>query len=350
MDNKQERNQIIRRIIMISLLLIIMIILLWPKKKYVEVIFDTNGGTPVENYLVKENTEIILPTTTKTGYTFAGWYEGKKHIKEKSIKPKKDIKLIAKWILSPITSEEKPIIFEISFDTNGGNILDKIEMECGTRLILPPKPHKEKYIFISWMDQYGNRVNNGDLLACENQTLTARWEKKKEYTCPDGYTLEDKKCILTMEPEKKCKKEELASGETMCLADYQEDDKCGAKTIYYQNGAVEKTPGEYLFKEETNTYSCYYGVEENIEEDLCINTYGEGHFINNKCFVEIGEEENICPSNHIYYTEEQIKRKTGLEDAKAGCYQQKGLSSFCKKDYELVGEKCIKTIPATEKK
>ena len=113
--NKQKKKTIIILLLIISV--IELIILLWPRPKYVEINFDTNGGTPVDNIYVKKGSIITLPETSKTGYTFAGWYQDNVKMKEKTFALKENMKLVAKWLLSPVTGpEEKPIIFEIHFN------------------------------------------------------------------------------------------------------------------------------------------------------------------------------------------------------------------------------------------
>ena len=56
---------------------------IWTQNKY-QVTFNTNGGSSVEN---KEVTYDLaygsLPSTTKTGYTFAGWYLDNETFKNK---------------------------------------------------------------------------------------------------------------------------------------------------------------------------------------------------------------------------------------------------------------------------
>ena len=56
---------------------------IWTQNKY-QVTFNTNGGSSVEN---KEVTYDLaygnLPSTTKTGYTFSGWYLDNETFKNK---------------------------------------------------------------------------------------------------------------------------------------------------------------------------------------------------------------------------------------------------------------------------
>ena len=118
---------------------------------------------------------------------------------------------------------------------------------------------------------------------------------------------------------------ELDIGNETCLGDYKKDSKCGLKTVYYLDGRVEKTEGDYF--EENGM--CYYGIEENYEEELCNSTFGEGHYQMNHCYHEAGEETT---------------------NNKAGCYKMNSYSNFCEEEgYKLENDQCVKTIDATIK-
>ena len=340
--NKKSKLPIISLIcIALAIVIIIILFFLRPKTKDVTITFDSKGGTPVEDIIVKEGSVIRLPETEKTGYEFAGWYW--EDIKlEKEIKVKEDRDLIAKWVLKqePVT---EPILFEITFNTDGGNSLEKVKAKCGEPFKLPTPPEKNRYIFRGWKDQYGRVVVEGALLSCDDQVLTATWEKKIEYYCPEGYSLSGSKCKTTMVPDKHCREDEIDIGNEMCISDYKKEDKCGSKVVEYRDGSVEKTEGIYI----PALNSCFYGEEDSYEEETCNRTFGEDHYQNNTCYVEKDTIKNICPGEHIYFTEEQLKRKTNLDNVKEGCYKLLGFSNFCENDYQLENDTCVKTINAS---
>ena len=337
-------------IIPITMISIGVVILLWPKPKDVSVEFDSKGGTPVETITVKEGTVIDLPETEKKGYDFAGWYLEDIKLPGKTYKVTKDVLLVAKWVLGSDVDPETPIKFEITFDSGGGSTLEPITVECGKELKLPEAPTKEGYTFLYWVNTFQHKVEEGELLACEKQTLTAVWEKKKEYTCPNGYQLSGRECVMKKEPTKKCKDNELDIGNNTYLGDFKDDDICGAKTVFYPNGSSEKAIGEEFYDDLGVHATCYYGRVTVDSEEICNSQYGTGHYKNNQCYLEVGEEVNECPTNHIYFTEEQLKRKTNLETVQEGCYVMNGLTSFCEEGYSLSGDSCIKKVAATEKK
>lgn len=61
------------------------------------IVFDTNGGTEVENISEPKGTGITLPQTEKSGYIFAGWYDGSGNKYENAAMPETSIKLVAKY-------------------------------------------------------------------------------------------------------------------------------------------------------------------------------------------------------------------------------------------------------------
>lgn len=63
------------------------------------IIFDENGGTNVTDISQNTGTDVILPTTEKSGYIFAGWYDERGYEFFDTSMPSVSIKLIAKWYL-----------------------------------------------------------------------------------------------------------------------------------------------------------------------------------------------------------------------------------------------------------
>ncbi len=76
------------------------------------IFFDELGGVAVEDITCSIGTTITLPTTTKEGYVFLGWYLNEERYEEK-VMGKKDITLTAKWIESDG--------FVIEYNLNGGS-------------------------------------------------------------------------------------------------------------------------------------------------------------------------------------------------------------------------------------
>ena len=82
-----------------------------------------------------------------------------------------------KYVCS-INDIEKDIkeVITITFDTNGGSIIDSITIGKDTELTLPKDPMRDGYVFKGWVDKNETPIYNKALLA-EDTTLYAIWEK-----------------------------------------------------------------------------------------------------------------------------------------------------------------------------
>lgn len=78
----------------------------------------------------------------------------------------------------PMNDIEKDIkeAITITFDTQGGSIIDSITIGKDTELTLPKDPTRNGYVFKGWVDKNETPIYNKVLLA-ENTTLYAIWEK-----------------------------------------------------------------------------------------------------------------------------------------------------------------------------
>ena len=75
MINKKTKYFLIFGIVILLVVLLLVLLLSFGKNKKYDVIFDTNGGTTMENIVIKENGTIEKPVDpTKEGYVFIGWY------------------------------------------------------------------------------------------------------------------------------------------------------------------------------------------------------------------------------------------------------------------------------------
>ena len=72
--------------------------------------------------------------------------------------------------------EDKKETITITFDTQGGSIIDSITIGKDTELTLPKEPTRDGYVFKGWVDKNETPIYNKVLLA-ENTTLYAIWEK-----------------------------------------------------------------------------------------------------------------------------------------------------------------------------
>lgn len=95
-----------------------------PDEQTYTIVFETNGGTPVESLDVLEGGKLPIPTTSREGYTLDGWYtsvNGGITLDEKwsfvSDIIGMEMTLYAKWIAN---------VYQVSFDGQGANDEDEI--------------------------------------------------------------------------------------------------------------------------------------------------------------------------------------------------------------------------------
>ena len=140
----------------------------------VTITFDTNGGDPVENQIIKIGGTITLPATNRVGYDFLGWYTDPefKFPYKSSATVAKSVTLYAKW-------KENVVYYIITFNTRGGDALESISYMNGTKInvSLLKKPTKQGDIFDCWcMDSDVQYKQPNDFVIKDNVTLYARWQ------------------------------------------------------------------------------------------------------------------------------------------------------------------------------
>lgn len=87
---------------------------------YYTVTFDANGGSEVSSQKIESGKTATLPNSTKTGYSFSGWYNGKTAF-DFSTPITSNLTLRAKWTAHTYT---------IVFDKNGGTGDDMQSLSC----------------------------------------------------------------------------------------------------------------------------------------------------------------------------------------------------------------------------
>ena len=138
-------------------------------KKY-KVTFNSNGGSKVDTKEVVEGTNIEEPTTTRSGYDFAGWYLGDTKF-DFTTPISKSITLKAKW-----TEKGKVnVIFMVD-----SKVYKTIPVKEGTKVTKPANPTKSGYKFVEWQLD-GSKFDFNTKIESET-TLTAVWEEAQSYT------------------------------------------------------------------------------------------------------------------------------------------------------------------------
>ena len=311
-----------------------------PKKETVTITFNSNGGESLEPITVEKGLTKNLPIPGRDGYNFDGWYIGATLI-ESDYKFTENVTVTAKWT-------EDIRTMRISYNTNGGSAVASQVVTCNKPLSLPANPTRDGYTFSHWALSNGNIVNNGGIIKCQNTTLYAKWEKNKEYTCPEGYKLSGTKCLT-------CPQGTTLSG-TKCLS-CPEGYKLSGNSCVYSEAALEKCP------ENTIGDSCLTNPQDPVS--VCSSGTQNG----DKCYVASEEEteeacteagktweSDKCYTVHTNFTEQCPSGTTPHENK---CYSQAAKEKYCNEGLTLSNGACTKTanvnstnatsIDATEK-
>ena len=147
----------------------------WTANKYT-VTFDANGGTvtPAEQTVTYGSHYGELPTPTREGYAFAGWFTekdgGTQVTKETVVKTVADHTLYAHWTANTYT---------VKFDANEGTVTSAEQtVTYGSHYGELPTPTREGYTFAGWFtEQNGGTKVMADtkVTTAENHTLYAYW-------------------------------------------------------------------------------------------------------------------------------------------------------------------------------
>ena len=145
----------------------------WEEKINI-VSFNTYGGSELSQISVKDGEKLVEPKAPeKEGYTFAGWYTDESFSTTYNFDTavKNDLNLYAKWNIKKYT---------ITYNTNGGNNIEKAEVEYGSKIENLPTPSKTGYTFQKWTLNKTTQAPP-ETMPAKNITLKANW-KKNEYT------------------------------------------------------------------------------------------------------------------------------------------------------------------------
>lgn len=139
-------------------------------------IFNSNGGSVVAPITQVGGSSISAPTpSTKTGYTFNGWYAdaGLTTAYVFNIMPAQNIIIYAKWTINSYT---------ISFNSDGGSAVNALTQNYATTVSAPTNPTKVGYLFTYWT--LGGNVYSFTTMPAQNITLLAVWTElvASEYT------------------------------------------------------------------------------------------------------------------------------------------------------------------------
>ena len=145
----------------------------WIADKYT-ITYNLNGGecndALVTEYTV-ESADIALPSLTKKGYAFCGWYDNAafddKSLNNISSGSYGNINLYAKFSV---------VEYTISYDLQGGvnSISNPTKYTIEDQNIVLSAPSRECYTFDGWFEN-GTKVESVEVARCENVNLAAKW-------------------------------------------------------------------------------------------------------------------------------------------------------------------------------
>ncbi len=152
----------------------------WEIQKY-DVIFDTDGGTYIEDQKVEYGKTIQVDNPTKEGYEFVGWSLNGE-IYDISTPIKNNLILLAIWT---------DVKYTVTFDVAGGDELEPIKIKNGESLgkIIPTKEHNS---FVCWL--LNGEVYDPTTPITSNITLVASW--KEDYKVTIHYNNNDPDLVL----------------------------------------------------------------------------------------------------------------------------------------------------------
>ncbi|MDP2425660.1 MAG: DUF4886 domain-containing protein [bacterium] len=142
--------------------------------------FVSDSDTFVPSAQVVANSLVPKPVDpTKEGYTFLGWYSDfalKFQWNFAVDKVTESMSLFAKW-------EKIPLLFNLQFETNGGEIMDAIEITENELLALPNQPTRPGKVFAGWyVDALLTEVwDFGQDAVSDDMTLYAKWIDETNY-------------------------------------------------------------------------------------------------------------------------------------------------------------------------
>ena len=193
--------------VVIALLLVFVISIIYSKNNSnVIVTFDTNGGSEINNYIVKKGKKILEPDDpVKEGYTFKEWQlNGEAYDFNTSITNNITLKAIY------IKYEAKT--YTVSFDSDGGNIIESQEIEAENKVTKPDDPVKEGYTFIGWtlnerVYDFNSKIKNDITLKAiyiknEAKTYTVKFDSNGGNVISNQTIEENKNVIVPINPTK----------------------------------------------------------------------------------------------------------------------------------------------------
>ena len=140
----------------------------WTANQY-KISFNSSGGGSFNAQTVTFGTYVSLPTPSKSGYDFDGWYDGSTKVTSGTWSVAKNVTLVAKWTNKSST---------LTLNANGGpGVPSSITVRRGEYYSLPT-PRRTGYNFLGWYNGSSYFSSSGYYNLTSNVSLTAKWEAK----------------------------------------------------------------------------------------------------------------------------------------------------------------------------
>lgn len=183
---------------------------------------NPNDGTLPEFSLVAG---VALPIPSKTGYTFAGWYENPEFsgtpVTDIPTDSTENLNFYAKWTANTYT---------VTFDANGGSVSQTSAVTVVGKLTSLPTPTYNGYNFLGWYTQKdgGDEVTT-DTVFTKDTTIYAHWQNIPVTNLElnkDSLTLQEKSSDIltaTVKPDNATNKDVIWESSDTSIATVSED-------------------------------------------------------------------------------------------------------------------------------
>lgn len=150
--------------------------------------------------------------------------------------------------------------YTITFDTQGGNTIEAIEVKANETLVLPKNPEKEGYIFLHWVDEEDKPVSN-NFKVTKDMKLIAKWAEPTQEVVTVSFNTDGGNTISSIT---------VIKGEKITLPENPTKEGYNFKEWVYENGEQFKT--EAIIEESITLKAIWEKVEENKKETNKNNT------------------------------------------------------------------------------
>ncbi|MTA90273.1 MAG: hypothetical protein F2536_05110, partial [Actinobacteria bacterium] len=134
----------------------------------------TGGNSVASGTFTTGGSNLVLPVPTRTGYTFAGWFDDSGFAGSalgSSISATSSKTIYAKWDAATFT-----VLYDYNSAT-GGNTTASNTFTTGSTAITPPTPTKTGYTFAGWFESssFTGSAVSSSYTTTQNRTLYAKW-------------------------------------------------------------------------------------------------------------------------------------------------------------------------------